>query len=39
MNTKLSVYDPYTGQPIESFNIVFDKFIVRPNGKQIIYHK
>ncbi|KAM3137494.1 hypothetical protein pb186bvf_010467 [Paramecium bursaria] len=37
MNTKLSIYDPFTGQPTESFNLVFDQFIVRPNGKQIIY--
>ena len=38
MNNRLCVHDPFTGQMSESFKLVFDKFVVRPNGKQIIYH-
>ena len=33
MNGKLFVYDPFTGQEIDSSNLVSDKFLVRPNGK------
>ena len=38
MNNRFCVYDPFTGQESESFKLELDKFVVRPNGKQIIYH-